>query len=297
MVRSKSLATRIADICIIASLLILTLLTLAPLIHTVAQSLSNGAAASADLVSFWPVRFTWASYMSLINGGQFFHAFGVSVERVVLNGVLSFFLTILMAYPLSKSPREFPARRFYIWIVVFTMLFNGGLIPWYITISDLHLVNTIWALVLPGAVPVFNVILLMNYFRSLPKELDEAARLDGAGPWYICWKIYVPLSLPALATVTLFGVVGQWNAFFDGFILINNPHNYPLMTYIQQLVEQAQQANLNLLTPQQVAELSKTSGPSLNAATYMIAMIPMLALYPFLQRYFIRGIRLGSINE
>lgn len=297
MIRSKSLATRIADILIIGSLLGLSLLTLAPIIHTVAQSLSNGAAAAANEVTFWPIRFTWSSYTSLFNGGGFFRAFGISVERVVLNGVLGFFLTILMAYPLSKNTRDFPARRFYIWIVVFTMLFNGGLIPWYITIAHLGLINTIWALVLPGAVPVFNVILLMNYFRSLPKELDEAARLDGASPWYICWKIYVPLSLPALATVTLFAVVGQWNSFFDGFILINNPHNYPLMTFIQQLVVETQSANLSLLTPSQIAELSRTSGASLNAAKYMIGMIPMLAIYPFLQRYFIRGIRLGSTNE
>ncbi len=297
MVRSRTLGARIADMLIVGSLLVLTLLTLAPVVHTIAESLSNGAAAAANAVSFWPIRFTWSSYTALFNGGGFFRAFGISVERVVLNGVLSFFLTILMAYPLSQSPRNFPARRYYIWVVVFTMLFNGGLIPWYVTIAHLGLINTIWALVLPGAVPAFNVVLLMNYFRSLPKELDEAARLDGASPWYICWKIYVPLSWPALATVTLFAIVTQWNSFFDGFILINNPHNYPLMTFIQQLVVETQSANLSILTPTQIAELSRTSGPSLNAAKFMIGMIPMLAIYPFLQRYFIHGIRLGSTNE
>ena len=297
MIRSRSWATRIADAVIVGSLLFLSFLTLAPLVHTIAQSFSNGAAAAANEVTFWPIRFTLSSYAALFNGGGFFRAFGISVERVILNGVLGFFLTILMAYPLSKSPRDFPARRIYIWVVVFTMLFNGGLIPWYITIAHLGLINTIWALVLPGALPVFNVILLVNYFQSLPKELDEAARLDGANPWYVCWKIYVPLSLPALATVTLFSIVGQWNSFFDGFILINNPHNYPLMTFIQQLVVETQAANLSILTPSQIAELSRTSGPSLNAAKYMIGMIPMLVIYPFLQRYFIRGIRLGSTNE
>ncbi|MCY0878696.1 MAG: carbohydrate ABC transporter permease [Firmicutes bacterium] len=297
MVRSKSWGSRIADAAIVGVLLFLALLTLAPLVHTIAESLSNGAKAAANEVGFWPKEFTWASYTTLLQGGGFFHAFWISVKIVILNGVLNFFLTILMAYPLSKTPQEFPARRIYIWVVVFTMLFNGGLIPWYITIAHLGIINTIWALVLPGAVQVFNVLILMNYFRSLPKELDEAARLDGAGPWYICWKIFVPLSLPALATVMLFDVVSQWNSFFNGFILINNPHNYPLMTFIQQLVTESQAANLSLLTPAQIAELSKTTGPSLNAAKFIIGMIPMLAIYPFIQRYFIRGIRLGSLNE
>lgn len=297
MVKNNSFLSRLTNTIIIGILLVTCLVTLVPLIHTVSVSLSNGAAASSDLVSFLPVKPTWASYTSLLQNSGFFKAFMISVERVVLGGVLTFFLTILMAYPLSRSVQEFPARRYYIWAVVFTMLFNGGLIPWYMTIAHLGIINTIWALVLPGAVPVFNVILLMNFFRNLPKELDEAARLDGAGPWYICWKIFVPLSVPALATVTLFSFVNQWNAFFDGFILMNNPDNYPLMTYIQQLVDQSQLTQLSQLTPSQIAQITQTSGPSLNAAKFIIGMIPMLAVYPFLQRYFIKGIVLGANKE
>jgi len=233
----------------------------------------------------------------LIQDSAFFQAFGVSVERVVLGGALNFLMTVLMAYPLSKQTRDFPARTYYIWYVVFALLFNGGLIPWYITIKSLHLLDTIWALVLPQAVPVFNVILLMNFFRSLPRELEEAAWMDGAGPWYILWRIYVPLSLPALATVTLFSMVWHWNSFFDGLIVMNNPRNYPLQTYIQQLVLQVNGTNISQMTPDQIARIMQTSGATLNAAKLIIAMIPILAVYPFLQRFFIKGIVLGSVKE
>lgn len=226
---------------------------------------------------------------------QFFISFGVSVKRVLLGGALQFIMTVLMAFPLSRSPRRFKGRNVYMWCLVIAMLFSGGLIPWYLTIRAVGLIDSIWALVLPGAVPVFNVILLMNFYRNLPKELDEAAMMDGAGPWSTLLRLYIPLGLPAIATVTLLSVVGHWNAFFDGLVLIHNQDKMPLQTYINTFL--LQPAQLDNMDPEMMKTIMQTSDQGLNAAKVMVSMIPILMIYPFLQRYFIHGIVLGSVKE
>nr|WP_239635455.1 carbohydrate ABC transporter permease [Paenibacillus sp. H1-7] len=200
-----------------------------------------------------------------------------------------------MAFPLSRTPRRFKGRNVYMWCLVIAMLFSGGLIPWYLTIRSVGLIDTIWALVLPGAVPIFNVILLMNFYRNLPKELDEAAMMDGAGPWNTLFRLYLPLGLPAIATVTLLSVVGHWNAFFDGLVLIHTPANMPLQTYINTFL--LQPAQIDNMDPEMLKTLMQTSDQGLNAAKVMVSMIPILMIYPFLQRYFIHGIVLGSVKE
>jgi putative aldouronate transport system permease protein len=199
-----------------------------------------------------------------------------------------------MAYPLSKSSKDFRGRNVFMWILIFTMLFNGGLIPWYQTIRSLHLINSIWALVLGGSVPVFNVILVVNFFRSLPKELEEAALLDGTGPWRMLFQIYLPLAVPVLSTITLFSVVYHWNEFFNGLILTTRQERFPLQTYIQQMVVVINTTNM---TEDQYKRMSELSNQTLNAAKIFIAMIPILLVYPFAQRYFISGIMLGSVKE
>ncbi len=278
-----------------AGLAVTALVCIAPVVHTAALSFSEQAAAAAGGVTFWPVRFSLASYQKLLGDLQFFRSFAISVIRVLLGCSINFALTVLMAFPLSREPRAFRARNLYAWACVFTMLFNGGLIPWYMTIAKLGIIDTIWALVLPGAVPVFNVILLMNFFRNTPKELEEAAIVDGAGPWQVLASIFLPVSLPALATVTLFSVVWHWNMFFDGLILINRSANYPLQTYIQTLLVDI--SFINLKDPKDLERMMRISNRTLNAAKIVVSMIPILAVYPFLQRYFIHGIVLGAVKE
>ena len=290
---SKSLPDKIIDWIILVVLLLLGFSTLLPLINTLAVSLSNKAAVSAGLVNLWPVGFNLNAYNYIIQDASFWRAFLVSIERVILGGLLNFFLAILTAFPLSRETRDFPIRNGLMWLFVFGMILNVGLVPWFLTIDRYNLINTIWALVLPTALPIWNVIILMNYFRTLPKEMDEAARIDGANPWQILWRIYVPTSLPAIATITLFSVVGHWNSFFDGLILMNDPANYPLQTYIQQLVI----AERSISTSGQAQLLAKLSNNTLNAAKLFIAMVPILLVYPMLQRYFIKGITLGSVKE
>lgn len=293
MIASKKLSDRIVDWLIMVFLVALGISTLLPLVNTLAVSLSNKAAVSAGQVNLWPVGFNLDAYAYIVQDTRFWRAFTVSIQRVLLGGALNFILAVITAFPLSREAKEFPLRNAIMWLFVFGMILNVGLVPWYLTIDSYGLLDTIWALVLPGAVPIWNVIILMNYFRGIPKELDEAARIDGANPWQVLWHIYLPTSLPALATITLFSIVGHWNSFFDGLILMNNPDNYPLQTYIQQLVI----AERSVLHGGQAQLMAKLSNATLNAAKLFVAMIPILLIYPFLQRYFIRGITLGSVKE
>lgn len=266
-----------------------------PIWYTFCVSISEKSAANAGLVTIYPIGFSLAPYKQIIGDGLFFNAFWISIERTVLGTVFSMLISVLMAYPLARPRREFKLRNTFMWILVFCMLFNGGLIPWYLTIQQYHLINSIWALVLGGGVPIFNVILIMNFFRNLPKELQEAAVVDGADPWSILFRIYIPCSIPVLAAVALFISVYHWNEFFNGLVLMNTSDKYPLQTYIQQLVVNIPTGTS--LTPDQYKKLSELSNRTLNAAKVFIAMVPMLVVYPFLQRYFVSGIMLGSVKE
>ena len=202
-------------------------------------------------------------------------------------------LTILIAYPLSKGSRGFRFRNAYAWYFVLTMLFSGGLIPWYMTIKLTGIIDTFWAMILPGAVPVFNVILLLNFFKSLPDEIDQAAQIDGAGRWQALWRIAVPLSAPAVATLTLFCIVTHWNAWFDGLILMNRPEHYPLQSYLQTVIVNR---DLSLVTAQDLLNWSEVSDRTSKAAQVFVAVVPVLLVYPFLQKYFAEGIVMGSVK-
>lgn len=299
MVASRTLSTRIANGLIYLIVGGVALLSLLPLLNAVAISLSSSAAASAEKVYFWPVDGTLASYQQILRDTAFFQAFTVSVVRVLVGGVVSFVLSVLMAYPLSRDPAAFPARRYYMWFVVFMFVFPPTLIPFYLTVNALHLLNTIWALTVPVFIfQLFNVIILMNFFRGLPRELEEAARIDGAGPWHILWRIFVPISIPALATITLFTAVFHWNDWFWGAVFEGNPQNWPLQTYIQSLnFVQLNGTALAGLDPKVLAELQKVSGLTFTDAKIIVAIIPLLIVYPFLQRYFVKGLVLGSVKE
>lgn len=275
-------------------LMIMAILCILPLINVLATSLSSSSAATAGQVTFWPVDFTLKSYEFMFNKPEFMQSVWITVQRVVLGTAISMGLTLLIAYPLSKNSSKFRLRTLYVWLFVFTILFNGGLVPWYLTIRNVGLLDSIWALVLPGAVPVFNVILLINFFRGLPKELDEAALIDGAGHWGTLWRIYVPLSLPAMATLVLLTVVGHWNSWFDGLILMNSPANYPLSTYLQTVIVSQ---NLTSLTADQMKELAELSNRTVKSAQIFLAALPILLLYPFLQKYFVKGMTLGAVKE
>lgn len=274
-------------------LLAISVLCLLPLIHVLSVSFSSSAAAMGGLVKLWPVQFTPNAYEYVLKKPEFLTALWITLKRVVLGVSISMFLTILTAYPLAKEKSKFKWRTMYSWLLVLTMLFNGGLIPWYMTIKSLGMLDSIWALVLPGAVPVFNVILLLNFYRGLPKELEESAFMDGAGHWTTLWRIYAPLSLPALATIGLFTIVSHWNSWFDGLILMNSPENYPLQSYLRTIIVGQ---DLTMLTSTDLSLLQDLSEQTVKTAQIFLGALPIILVYPFLQRFFIKGIVMGSVK-
>ena len=295
MVKKNSIERNIFLIFNYIFLIVASFICLFPLVHVLAISFSSSWAAAGGLVKLWPVAFTLKSYEYVMSKSEFLDSLVVSLKRVVLGGSINMFLTILSAYPLSKEKRELRARNFYSWFFIITILFNGGLIPFYMTVKELGIIDSIWALVLPGAVPVFNVLLLMNFFRQLPREIEESVFLDGASHWINLWKIKVPLSMPAIATLVLFTTVGHWNAWFDGLILMNHPENYPLQSYLQTIVTTIEQ-RLNNMSSEDVKILSVINDRTTKSAQIFLAALPILSIYPFLQRYFMAGIVLGSVK-
>jgi putative aldouronate transport system permease protein len=295
MIQQKTLGRTVIVSVIYLFLFVLSLLCILPLLNVLAISFSSKAAIESMKVTLWPVDLSLKAYSFVAHKHEFIQSMGVSLERVILGVAINTLLTILIAYPLSKEISQFRLRTWYAWIFVFTILFSGGLVPTYIVVKDLGLMDTIWALILPGAVPVFNVILLLNFIRSLPKELFEAGFMDGAGHWKLLWRIVVPLSMPALATVTLFVIVGHWNEWFSGLIYMNDPKHYPLASYMQTVIVRHDIAAMN--SPLQMALMQSLNDRAVYAAQIFLGAVPIFCVYPFLQRFFMAGIVMGSVKE
>lgn len=294
MVEKKTMASFLQKGFMVMILTILALSCILPLIYTLAVSLSSKAAAEAGQVGLWPVDFTLEAYTTIIKDGRFLNSFLVAVKRVVLALVINMTTLTMAAYPLAKNKDEFRPRNIILWMLVFCMLFSGGTIPWYITMKNYNLLNSILGLVLCTGIPVFNLILIVNFFQAIPKELEEAAMIDGAGAWYIFLRIVVPLSKAVLATVALYTIVNHWNDYFQGLVLSTGEEHYPLQTYIKQFVYQL---DTSQMTPEQIREMATKSNTTLDAAKVFISMIPLLIIYPFLQKYFVTGITLGGVKE
>jgi len=294
MINNKSLKNNIIDIFIYAILFIVMISCILPFIHIFAISLSSSAPASAGLVGLLPKGFSTKSWEEVLGYKDFWRAFSISVIRVVAGTSLSLFLVILTAYPLSKESREFKGRTVYVWFFFFTTLVGGGLIPTYFLLSKMNLINSIWVLILPGAMNVFNMVLMLNFFRQIPKELEEAAFLDGAGYWRSLWSIIVPTSRPAIATITLFTAVGHWNSWFDGLIYMDTPAKYPLQTYAQTILVTIDTSKG--ITADDLANLLLFNDRTLRAAIIIVAAIPVLIVYPFFQKHLSKGIVIGSVK-
>lgn len=297
MVENKRISGRIGRFAIHAIVISLGLTSLLPLWNIVAISFSGSGAVTANAVGLTPVDFTVETYKMIMEDSQFWRSFGISIQRVILSLIINMILIVLMAYPLSKSKRNFRGRNIYMNLLIFAMLFNGGMIPTYLVVKNLNLLNTVWSLVLPGAVQIFSIILIMNFFMSVPKSLEEAATMDGANPWQLLTKVYIPISLPALATVALFSIVGNWNDFFSGLIYMTKVENYPLMTYIQSLSISLEELLKSGADASSLENTMEVSNKNLNAAKIVVSIVPLLIIYPLLQKYFITGIVVGSVKE
>ncbi len=297
MVENRSFHSRVRVTVIYGIVLLLGLSCLLPLLNIVAISFSGSAAVSANRVGVIPVDFTLTAYNKILSDGQFWRSFVISVIRVILALALNLAVTVPMAYAMTKSKKEFRARNIYMNLLIFAMLFNGGMIPTYILVRNLGLLNSIWSLVLPGALPIFNVIMLMNFFLGIPKSLEEAALMDGASPFQGLIKIMVPCAKPSIATVSLFSIVGSWNDFFSGLIYMQKVENYPIMTYIQSLNVDIQELLKSGASSSALENVTELSNRNLNAAKIVVAVIPLLLIYPILQKYLITGMVMGSVKE
>ena len=277
-------------------LTMLGVLCVLPLLNIIALSFSSRNMVNARMVTFWPKQFTVSSYAYMLEKSGLMPAVLITLKRVVLGLVVNMLMTIVVAYPLSKTKEAFRSRKYYVGFFLFTMIFNGGLIPTYLVVKELRMLDTIWVLILPNAVTMYYVLLMLNFFRGLPSSIEEAAIVDGCNQWQTKVKIYLPLSLPSLATIALFIVVGHWNEWFDGMIYNNKSTNYPLMTFLQYQIINFKTSDLR---PEQIAanpSLADLDGRAIKSAGIVLCTLPILCLYPFLQRYFVTGIVVGSVK-
>jgi putative aldouronate transport system permease protein len=253
-------------------------------------------AASSGRVSIFPIGFNTFAYNHIMRQTIFLRTFLNSIKRVVVGVPINMLLIVMAAFALSRETHRLAGRQFYVWYFIVPMLVSGGLIPTFLTVKSLGLLNSFWALILPGAVQIYYLILMINFFRTIPVELEEAARIDGASYWRILWQIFVPCALPAVVTLTLFCIVNHWNEWFSAQIYLNRPEDFPLQSYLQVLLNQTRDTNMQSLSLKEMEELSKINNRTYNAAQIVISTLPVLIIYPFLQKYFVTGITLGGVK-
>ena len=295
MIERKTMLGRTAKFANHLILLLVTISCFFPLWYTLVMSLSSKEAVDAGWAVLWPVGFNVKNYEVILEDRVFLGAFIRSVLRVAIGTPLTLLVSVMIAYPLSKSRQVFFARNWIMWLLVFCMLFGGGLVPWYMFMVEYKLIDSLMGLILCGGLPIYYCILIMNTFRSIPRDLEEAALIDGAGPWRTLFSIYLPCAVPTLATISLFVGVNYWNDYFQGMVLSKTSDHYPLMTYIRSF-----NVSLNMngnMDTDQLIRATQMSNRSLDAAKVFIALIPMLVVYPWIQKYFISGIMLGAVKE
>lgn len=295
MVQDKSFGSRMFEYGNIFLLTLLGLACLLPFVHVVAVSLSSSAPASANAVTFWPKGLTWENYAAATSNARLWNAFFWSILRVLVGTVFTLSISILTAYPMSRDSNVFRARTVFVVLFLFAMLFDSGIIARFTVIRMIGLYDTFWVLVVPAAFSPWIIVLLMNFFRSLPKEMEEAAVIDGANHFDILFKIYIPLSTAALATTSLFTMVGLWNDWFTAMLYLRSPDMYPLQTYLQNFLNIT---NIRELFSMGDVEtfIRLVSNRGLRTATLTLSLIPIMLVYPLLQRYFVKGIVLGAVK-
>lgn len=284
-------ANRVFDTFNFILLLVCTLLCLAPFLHLLAISLSSSRPIISGEVSLWPVELTFEAYTKVFSDSSMIRSLGFTVMMTGVFTVLCMLFTIAIGYPLSK--RLLKGRKTLMFIVVITMFFSGGIIPEYVLVRNLQLLDSMWALILPGLINPFYLIILVTFFSNIPDSLEESAEIDGSSHFRTLLSIILPLSLPVIATLSLFYAVGRWNGFTDTLMYITSPELYPLQLKLYQLIQnnmitdlmQMEGAQMNLVVPE-----------SLKAASVMFATVPILIVYPWLQRYFVSGVMLGAVK-
>lgn len=293
----ESRAERAMNHAFVVILILLSALMLFPFINLLAKSVSGEAAVLTGSVYLLPKDFQLGTYEYVVNQPQFFNSFWNSLFITVVGTALAMVVNCLTAYPLSKI--WIVGRKGLILFFVFTMLFSGGMVPSYLLMRTLNLINNIWVLILPGILSVYNMILLKNFFEEIPESIEESAQLDGARNLTILIRIVLPMSLPAIATIGLFYAVGFWNNYMSGIMYITRPQLKPLQQYLYEVVTEAQTVSEDAVAGYVNMDRMMNASlitESIRAATIMLSSIPIMLVYPFLQKYFVAGLRVGSVK-
>lgn len=290
--RQKVKVDCIVTILIYIILVIIGLMTLFPFMDVVFNSLTSSKelVENAKAVIAIPKHPTLENYKYVLSGNSIFRAYGVTVFRTVVGTLLNLVITVMTAYPLSK--KFLPGRNVLMQIFFFTMIFSGGMIPTYLVVKTFKLSNTIWALIIPSLLNVYNMIIMRTFFEGISEELEDAARIDGCSEWKTLLKIVLPVSKPTLASIALFYAVWHWNSFFDVVLYITDRKLWPLQTLLREVVLTMSMAELNA----QMADVAAPPSSSVIAATVMVSTVPILAVYPFLQKYFVKGVMVGAVK-
>ena len=294
--KGKSRGDIILDIIVYATLALVFVVTFYPFWNIFIISINDANDTIRGGLYFWPRVFTMDSYRAVLSDTAIINSIYVTVARTVIGTVISLLFTTMVAYSLSK--RELVGRKFFNTLFIFTMYFGGGLIPFYMVLKSLNLIDSFWVYIFPGMIGVFNLILIRTYIEGLPQEMEESALIDGANEIIVFIKIILPLCKPVLATVTLFVAVGHWNSWFDSYVFTYNPKLVTLQAALVKILNQYQTGGM-----QSTAELfassqkrSPVSSDSIRMATTMVATLPIVFIYPFLQRYFVKGIMIGAVK-
>ncbi|MGE7986099.1 carbohydrate ABC transporter permease [Lysinibacillus fusiformis] len=274
-------------------LAIVAVVVLYPLIFVLSASLSNPEYVISGNIWLWPKEFTVEAYEKVFQNPDIINGFINTLKYTFFGTLLNIVMTICAAYPLSR--RNLKGKGFIMAFMVFTMFFSGGLIPTYLLIRDLGMINTFWVMIIPNAVAVWNIIIMRTFFQSIPYELEESAMIDGAGNFRILWSIVLPLSLPVMAVMVLFYAVGHWNSYFQALIYLQDQDKFPLQLILRQILIQGQADDMIKATSESFLA-QKLSVEGLKYAVLIVANLPMLMLYPFLQRYFVKGVMIGSLK-
>ncbi|MBB6633245.1 carbohydrate ABC transporter permease [Cohnella thailandensis] len=290
---------KIAYPVVIAVLSLLCLSVIYPFLYMLAISLNEGADAAKGGVYIWPRSFTTINYEIVLGNEVIRHSYLITIGRTVLGTIGGLFVTLLAAYGLSY--KKLPLRGTILGYILITMLFNGGLIPFYIQLNDLGLLNTFWVYIFPGLFSAWNMFVMLKFIQGIPEALIEAAELDGAGPVRALLQIVIPLSKPMLAALGLFTAVGHWNDWFAGSFFVTDQSLIPVQTFLQQLLSASDLSavlgsNTNQEALARSSEMANITLMSIKMAVVMVSSIPILCIYPFLQKYFVKGVLIGSVK-
>lgn len=286
---------KMASVFNVVILTVLSLSIILPFLKVLALSFNDGKDASLGGITFWPRQFSLANYAEVFSNPDILSGLKITLFRTIVGTLLSVFLTAMAAYALKK--KDLPGRNVFTLLIVFTMLFNGGLVPYYMVLKTLHLTNSIWVFIIPTLYSAWNIILIRTFFQSIDGSLEESAKIDGANDFQILFRLIMPLSMPVLSVICLFNAVMHWNDWFSGVFYVNKESLRPLQTILQQMLTSAEamRKNLSMNLGATDPRLSVT-GESMKMATVMVSVLPIACIYPFIQKYFVQGIMIGSVK-